>query len=140
MLSDPLYAVIVKHPEVTCLIVFDEQFYNMSLTVILSHRSRLLQPIDNMAYCVGVASLGRPDLFSDLAVAFHQCGVESVRYGGRVITCFLLLSLIEVFCFLLADPFVEVTGGCLHQILPIGFVDAFGQNLRVEDDGYQFVA
>ena len=90
-----------------------------------------------MAYGISIASMARPHLLGHNAIAFHQCGVQTV--GRRIGGIFIFLGRIIGFCLCLTDSLVEVTGRCQQQVLTVGLIHPFGQHSGVKDDRKEFV-
>ena len=140
LFADPLDAIVVEAAQRAGAVVVDEQPDAVLLARVLGHLGGLLEPVDDVADGVAVASAHVPHLLVQAVLVLDERRVESVGDGLRVVLGVGFLALVVVFGLLLGDALVEVAGRGEQQVLSVGFVDALGQHVGVEDDGEQLTA
>ena len=131
----PQDSVLVKVFQVACLVIFDEFLDDLFLLVVLGYAGCFLQPEYNLFDSFGVEAAYFVGLFHNLAVAFYQTAVQSVRDGSLVFG--VLHVAVEGLGFGLGYPVVIVAGRGGDEVFAGSLVHPFRHDRRVEDNGHQ---
>ena len=90
----------------------------------------LFEPVDDGLQSLTIATSKVPYLLGQLSVcALHERGVQSPRWRFSLIGA---QGVVEVLCFLLCHPIVEVAGRSHNDVLAMRLVHFLRQQSRVE--------